>query len=138
MSYIDRRGKMTSPSRSIKDMSLLTEEFIAKISPLFESNLINKNNLFVFDETVIGQSDLKKIFVSERRSSGGGNTNVIWKRTKALGSFTPFSLVDGTSPFRVFITREGKKRKSASSRSSLEPTEKVVRIASQYRLYLSS
>ena len=97
-----REGTVTSPSRSSDIMQDLTEDFISDLDTLFRTNIINKRNLFVFDETIIGESDAKQLFIGTRRNSAGGNVNVFRKRGKAIGSVTPFSLPDGTTPFIVY------------------------------------
>ena len=131
-------GKLTSPTR-VSDLRLQqTEEFINKLDPLFERNIINKKNLFVFDETVIGESDVQQLVVGEHRKSGGGNINVFKKRIPALGSFTPFSRCDGTTPFRVFVQRVGKSPKRGRPKRGTVHKEKAVHTADSYRLYLSS
>lgn len=133
-----RTGTVTSPSRSSDVMQTLAEDFISELEPLFRRNIINKRNLFVFDETIIGESDTKQLFIGSRRNSGGGNVNVFRTRGKAVGSVTPFSMVDGTTPFIVYVWKESKKRKAASSNCQPEQNVTVVRTVKQYRLYLSS
>ena len=120
-------GKVTSPTRSLDNMDKLTEKFIADLTPLIESNTLNKNNMFVFDETIIGDSDVKQLFIGERRKSGGGSITVFKRRSKALGCFIPFSKCDGTTPFRVFITKDGKPEESGDSPSKPVPNVKVIR-----------
>ena len=68
-------AKETSPKRSSDVMNIRTQQFVDELDPLFHGNLINRNNLFVFDETLIGQSAHKLLVVGERRKSGGGNIN---------------------------------------------------------------
>ena len=43
--------------------------------------------------------------IGERRDSGGGNINALETRERALGCYIPFSMPDGSTPFRVFIFR---------------------------------
>ncbi len=133
-----KTGKLTSPTRSSDVMLQLTNNFIDELGPLFLSKTINERNLFVFDETIIGESDVQQLMVGERRKSGGGNVNVFNKRTKALGCFIPFSMCDGTTPFKVFITRTGKSRKGARPKTATEEDVKVIRTPTEYRLLLSS
>lgn len=47
-------------------------------------------------------------------------------------------MADGTTPFIVFVRREGKKRKHAGPKRQLEQNVEVIRIPTQYKLYLSS
>ena len=47
-------------------------------------------------------------------------------------------MVDGTTPFIVYVRREKKKRKAARSKSQLEENVRVERTATRYMLYLSS
>lgn len=131
-------GKATSPKRSSDVMEQETDKFISDVDPLFEKNTINKSNLFVFDETVIGDSGVMLFCMGERRDSGGGNINAYRKRGKALGCFVPFSLCDGSTPFRVFITKEGSSGKDAASEPQPKPVAKVVPSPDIHRVYLSS
>ncbi len=85
-----------------------TNEFIEKLNTDMATHKINKSNIFVFDETIIGNSVSLPLVIGERRESGGGNLNVCHTREKALGCYIPFSMPDGTTPFRVFIFRAGK------------------------------
>ena len=115
-----------------------TEKFITEVEPLVDRNSINKNNLFVFDETYIGDPVGKQHRVGERRKSGGGNINVFQKRGKALGAFIPFSKSDGTTPFRVFILRD---KNSPEASDSVPQSRFVVKFEESptiRRLYLTS
>ena len=47
-------GKVTSPKRSSDVMMQEGEKFIADVEPLVMRHTINKKNVFVFDETMIG------------------------------------------------------------------------------------
>ncbi len=131
-------GKVTSPMRSSDVMIQEGEKFISDLDPLFMTNTVNKNNLFVLDETVIGDCDCRQLFIGERRNSGGGNINVYRKRGKALGCFIPFSLCDGSSPFRVFISKEGSRIKAAASEPESEPVADVDSSPNIHRVFLSS
>jgi len=133
-----RTGKMTSPKRSSDVMLQLTEDFISLLQPLYIEHRINPSTLVVFDETVIGESAAKQLFIGSRRNTGGGNINVFRRRGKAVGSVTPFSMVNGSTPFRVFVKRVGKKRKAAGSEQQQEQDVRVIRTATSYKLYLSS
>lgn len=133
-----RTEKLTSPTRSPSLMEKYTEDFIAELDPLFNKHTINEKNLFVFDETVIGDTSAKQRRVGERRKSGGGNVNVNQKRPKSLGAFLPISQCTGSTPFKVFIRRLGKLGKRASSKRQSEVIEKVISTPTEYKLYLSS
>ena len=133
-----RTGTVTSPSRSSDIMQQLTEDFISDVGTMFQTNIINKRNLLVFDETIIGETETKQLFIGSRRNTAGGNITVFRKRGKAIGSVTPFSMVDGTTPFIVYVRRENLKRKDEGSKCQLEQNVRVVRTAAQYKLYLSS
>ena len=56
-----RTEKVTSPARSSDTMDQETEKFITEVEPLVDRNSINKNNLFVFDETYIGDPVVNNI-----------------------------------------------------------------------------
>ena len=98
-----KKGKITSPTRSSDTMLERTKEFIDTMNTLIERGVINKSNLLVFDETVIGDGDSCCLVIGERKDSGGGNINVLRTREQALGCYIPFSTVDGKTPFRVMI-----------------------------------
>ena len=133
-----KNGKVTSPTRSSDTMLQQTEESIAEFDQLFREKRINKKNLLVFDETIIGESDLQQLFIGERRKSGGGNINVFKKRAKALGAYIPFSTCEGDTPFKVFCRRVGKAAKRAGSQHQTVTSEQVIRTATEYRLIVSS
>ena len=76
--------------------------------------------------------------MSVRRKSGGGNINMYSKRGKALECFIPFSLCDGSTPFRVFIFRVGSRGKAEADKRQHEPIVKMVTSPSIHRVYLSS
>ena len=98
-----KEGKITSPTRSSNTMLERTKEFIDMMNTLIERGVINKSNLLVFDETIIGDGDSCCQVIGERKDSGGGNINVLRTREQALGCYIPFSTVDGKTPFRVMI-----------------------------------
>ncbi len=130
--------KITSPSRSSDVMDKVTEEFIATLSPLFERKTINEKNLFVCDETMIGDPESKQVRVGERRESGGGNINLFEKRGKVLGCFLPFSKCDGTTPFRVFVSKGESQTESTDSEAQSKPVVKVTGTPELQRLYATS
>ena len=80
-----------------------------------------KRNTFVFDETIIGDSCRIPLVIGERGKCGGGNINVIRIREKALGCYIPFSMPDGSTPFRVFILRSGSKKEGRIHAHYLQP-----------------
>ena len=131
-------AKETSPKRSSDVMNISTQQFVDELDPLFHANLINRNNLFVFDETLIGQSAHKLLVVGERRKSGGGNINKYGTSGKTLGCYIPFSKCDGSTPFRVFVKKGPETSKPEGPQGQPEENVKVVRSATIYRLYLSS
>ena len=94
-----KQVKPTSPKRSSKVMDKETEHFIRKFSKHYMTHRVNKQNLFVCDETIIGDPVTKDLRVGERRKSGGGNNNMFQNRGKALGCFLPITKCDGTTPF---------------------------------------
>ena len=49
-----KTGKQTSPTRCMETMQQLTENFVALIQGYIGRNIMNKNNIVVFDETVVG------------------------------------------------------------------------------------
>ena len=63
-----------------------TKEFVSTLNDLFESKTINNNNLVVFDETVIGESESLPIVIREKIDSGGGNISVVRTRGSMLCS----------------------------------------------------
>ena len=133
-----KTGKLTSPTRSSKAMLEKTHEFISSLDRLMALKIINKNNLFVFDETIVGDCVSPPKFVGERRNSGGGNLNVIQTRAPALGSYIPFSMADGSTPFRVFILRTGKKKRKGAAVTTLLPAKERLLRSQPHRLFLSS
>ena len=133
-----KAGKETSPSRSSDVMDVHTREFVDELDPLFRENRINRNNLFVFDETIIGETARKQLVIGPRRKSGGGNINKFSRRVKALGCYIPFSKCDGSTPFRVFVMRDTVTSKPPGPNGEPEENVRVVRTATLYRLYLSS
>ena len=133
-----RSGKITSPTRSLKVMLQKTEEFIAKFEKKMAKYDISQKNIVVFDETIIGDGASLPKVITERRKSGGGNANVIISRMRALGSYLPFSMPDGKTPFRVFIINEKTCHDLMIPTNPLLPkVEKGLR-ETPYRLFLSS
>ena len=80
-------GKITSPTRSLEKTEEMAREFISMLNTYPERNTMNKRNMFVFDETIIGDGCSVPMVIGERRKSAGGNINVIHIREKALGCY---------------------------------------------------
>lgn len=133
-----RKGKMTSPTRCSDRMLQKTEEFIEELDPFMASHHMNKNNIVVFDETIIGDDVSLPLVIGERRKSGGGNLNVNQPRQGALGCYIPFSMPDGSTPFRVFIFKTGKLKKGQEIVDVLIPRNEFGLRNHPYRLFLAS
>lgn len=99
---------------------------------------MNKRNTFVFDETVIGDSNSPPVVIGERRKSGGGNINVLRIREKTLGCYIPFSMPDGTTPFRVFIFKSGSGKEGRILQHAVVPRAERKLRTRPYRLFLQS
>ena len=112
-------GKITSPTRFSDSTLERTQEFISLLKKYMNGNTMNKRNTFVFDETVIGDSNSPPVVIGERRKSGGGNINVLRIREKTLGCYIPFSMPDGTTerrpdPSACCCSTRGKKTSNTS------------------------
>ncbi len=145
-SFLDRhsdrlsslKGKITSPTRNSDALLQNTEDFIESINMLMKQKTMNKQNIVVFDETVVGDSVSLPLVIGERKNFGGGNINVYRTRELALGSYIPFSMPDGSTPFRVFIFKTGKLKKNLWISNALAPAwEKGLR-GHPHRLFLQS
>ena len=79
-------GKITSPTRSSDTMLEQTQRFIDCLTELLATKKANKNNIIVFDETVIGVNHSLPLVIGETKGSAGGNINVVQVRESALGS----------------------------------------------------
>ena len=104
---VKRNGTITSKRRCYEQMLQNTLEFIDALDDIMRLNIINKCNIVVFDETIVGDDFSVPIVIGERKDSAGGNINVVRTRELALGCYIPFSMPDGGTPFRVFIFRTG-------------------------------
>jgi len=133
-----RKGKVTSPARCIRSLLQKTEEFIELLNSSMASKMMNQNNIVVFDESVIGDCVSQCKRLGERTDFGGNNVNVYETRESALGSYIPFSLPDGSTPFRVFIVKTGKKGKGFSTDTALVPKKEKGILRRPHRLFLSS
>ena len=133
-----KKGKLTSPKRCYEAMKEKTYEFIESMNSIMRTNTINKNNMVVFDETVLGDSLTLPLYIGEQKDSGGGSTNVCRIREKRLGTYIPFSLPDGTTPFRVFIVKDDEMVDDDSMMVTFAPGwEKGLR-GDPHRLFLRS
>ena len=115
-----------------------TKEFIATFEKMMAEKDISQENIVVFDESIIGDGASVPKVMTERRDSGGGNGNAAVLRKRALGSIIPFSVSDGSTPFRVFIINENTCRNLMIPENPILPkAEKGLR-DTPYRLFLSS
>ena len=103
-----------------------------------ERNTMNKRNIFVFDETVVGDGGSLPIVIGEKRNSGGGNLNALRIREKALGCYIPFSMPDGSTPFRVFIFKSGSKKEGKILPQAVVPIWERRLQTRPHRLFLQS
>jgi len=133
-----KEGKLTSPTRCTKTMVEKTEAFIAMMNKIMETNSINNNNMVVFDETVIGDNGKLLKVIGERRKSDGGNNHVVQTRESILGSYIPFSMVDGTTPFRVFIFKSKKPKKGEICVQVMAPSKEKGLRGEPHRLFFAS
>jgi len=133
-----KEGKVTSPRRCIEAMQKNTQDFVESMDMIMALNIINKNNLVVFDETVIGEDGPLPIVIAEDKDEAGNNANVNQTRGQRLGTYIPFSMPDGSTPYRVFIFRSGNLKDGETLKHAVGPTwEKGLR-DDPYRLFLSS
>jgi len=131
-------GKITSPTRKADEMLQMCKEFIASFTIPIASHKANEKNIFVFDETIIGANFSLPLVIGETKDAAGGNNNVILAREAALGSYIPFSMVDGSTPFRVFIIRTKEFHKSADLEEWVAPAKEKGLRDSPRRVFLSS
>ena len=103
-----------------------------------QSGKVNYHNIVVFDETIIGDSVTVPVVIGQRRNSGGNNNNVVHTRQARLGCYIPFSMPDGTTPFRVFIFNDKDLDDSGSTFRVLTPKKEKGYRGDPVRLYLSS
>jgi len=133
-----RKGKVTSPTRNPGRMLEMTQDFIGMLNSRMLTNTINKRNLFVFDETIIGDSISLPLVIGERRNSGGGTINVIQTREKALGSYIPFSMPDGSTPFRVYIFKVENMKNGQEVLDVVVPKHEYECRSQPHRVFLAS
>ena len=100
---------MTSLTRCSDRMLQKTEEFTEELDPFLASHHMSKNNIIIFDETIIGDDISLPLFIGQRRKSGGGNHNVNEPRHGALDrSVCP--MAEHRLEFFIFMTGKLKKR----------------------------
>ncbi len=133
-----KKGKITSPTRSSGNTLSKTQEFVESIDRNVRRFRMNSKNIVVFDETVIGDSVTVPLVIGERRKSGGDNNNFVHTRQARLGCYIPFSMPDGTTPFRVFIFKLEDMQKDGTPFRVLTPKKETGYRGDPYRLYLSS
>ena len=137
-----KKGKLTSPTRNSHNTYAKTQAFIDKMNRSIQSNRINSHNIVVFDETVIGDSVTVPVVIGERRNSGGCNMNYAQTRYARLACFIPFSMPDGTTPFRVYIFKNEDVAKENGKFEVLAPSQQEAKEKGYgiepIRLYLSS
>ena len=131
-------GILTSPTRMSDKMLQMTDEFNTMMNTAMKTNRMNKNNIVVFDETIIGDSVKLQKVIGERRDSDGGNIHVVLTREYALGCYIPFSMVDGSTPFRVFILKVRRRDICEGYVESWAPDEEIGLRGQLYRLFFAS
>ena len=115
-----------------------TLDFIDTLDDIMALNIVNKNNTVVFDETIIGDDFSVPIVVGERKDSAGGNINVVRTRELAQGCYIPFSMPDGSTPFRVFIFRTGPNARGQAFVPAFRPKKEIGLREQLERLFLQS
>ena len=133
-----KKGKITSPKRCIEAMQKNTEDFVESMEMIMDTNIINKNNIVVFDETVIGEGCAPWIVIAEKKDFAGNNANMSLNLGQRLGTYIPFSMPDGTTPYRVFIFREGNLKEGEVLQHSVAPKDEKGLRGDPRRLFLSS
>ena len=83
----------------------MTKDFVALIETYIKGNVMNKQNIVVFDETKIGDNSTLPLYIGESKESGGGNINVIETFEAPLGCYIPFSMPDGTTPLEFSFSK---------------------------------
>ena len=132
------KGKITSSKRNFEEMKQNTIEFIESIYECMGGNRMNKNNIVVFDEIIVGDGVYVPLVIGERRDSGGGNINTLATRERALGCYIPFSMTDGSTPFRVFIFKADKSDTCDCPVAAVEQIEEEETCDTPHRLFLVS
>jgi len=104
-------GKTMSSTRNNEEIQSKTLDFVSYLNGFFEKNIINRNNLVMFDETVVSVDFSLPEAIGLVRNSGGGNVHVEQSRQSVHFRFIPFSLGDGSTPLRVVIYKSSDLRK---------------------------
>ncbi len=115
-----------------------TLDFVSSLNGFFEKNIINRNNLVMFDETVVSVDFSLPEAIGLVRNSGGGNVHVEQSRQSVHFRFIPFSLGDGSTTLRVVIYKSSDLRKCTFYSSGLVPVEEKGLRDTPYRLFLES
>ena len=115
-----------------------TLEFIDALDDIMALNIVNKSNMIVFDETIIGDDFSVPIVIGEKKDSAGGNINVVRTREMALGCYIPFSMPDGSTPFRVFIFRSGPNVRCRAFVPAYKPKKEIGLRGQPERVFLQS
>ena len=111
-----------------------TVQFIKSLDMMMRRNIINKNNIVVFDETLIGDDGSAPQVIGEKKGSAGDNINVVRTREKALGCYIPFSMVDGSTPFRVSVFKTSDVEIKGDLVTVLQPKEETGRRGDPHRV----
>ena len=78
------------------------------------------------------------LVIGERRDSGGGNTNAIQTRERALDTYILFLMPDGSTPFCVLIFRADMTDKCDIPVTTLQPVGEFGLREQPHRLFLVS
>jgi len=135
---VKKTGTITSKKRCYEHMVENTLEFIDALDDIMALNIINKNNIVVFDETIIGDDFSVPVLIGEKKDSAGGNLNTVRTRELALGCYIPFSMPDGSTPFRVFIFRSGPNVRGNAFVPAYKPKKERGLRGQPERLFLQS
>ena len=133
-----KHGKQTSPTRCMETMQQLTENFDRLIEKYSEKNIINSNNIVVFDETKVGDVPSLPLCIGESRDSGGKNVNFVEIQEATLGCYILFSMPDGQTSFRVFIFKNDKIEKGVPPSIVYTPADEIGLRRDPLRLFLQS
>ena len=134
----ERFGKIILPMRNYRQMLAKTKEFISSFEYVMTEKNITEKNIVVFDESIIGDCSTLPKVIAEVKQSGGRSANTVVLRRSSLGSVLPFSMGDGSTPFRVFIINEKTCRDLMISQNRIIPKPEKGLRDSPYRLFLSS
>ena len=115
-----------------------TGQFISSRDKLMVTKVMNKSNIVVFDETIIDDNGSLPVVLGEMKDSGGGSVNVVQTREFLLGCYIPFSMADGSNPFRVFIFRSGPNARGNAFVPSFSPKKEIGLREHSHRLFLQN